>query len=59
MIKITFLRGYGLYKKAADTVQYHIFKDIIKFLTSYQNGMKIHHIYEKKTVLDLNIYCKL
>ena len=58
MIKIIFLRGYGLYKKATDTVQYHIFEDIIKILTLVRNGMRIHHIYEKKTMFDLNIYHK-
>ena len=44
MIKIIFLRGYGLYKKATDAGLYHIFKDLMKILTSDQNGMRIHHI---------------
>ena len=58
MIKIIFLRGYGLYKKATDAVLYHIFKDLIKILTSDWNGMRIYHIYKKKTMFDLNIYRK-
>ena len=58
MIKIIFLMGYGRYKKAADAIQYHLFKDLIKILTSDRNGMRIHHIYKKKTMFDLNIYCK-